>query len=775
MTSIVLHLSDGVNKKALVWLLLLASILGAFALLRLQLTYDLGFFLPPPQSDEQQLLIERLGQGPGTQLIFIVLPNTDQTSADLAGEQIRKLTGVARVLPDDQEAGIQALPQVLWQHRLLLGDLPTTREGWLEVLDERVGDIMLADEDLQSLITQDPALLSLNAIEQATSAVSQPNFVQSADTENNLTQQRFLLVQTKTGAFDLDQQHNTVTEIRTNLRERGITNATLYGSGVYGVDLQNSVQSESIVFSGLASLALAALVFLRFRRWLLVLAVGVPLLVGGLAGLAALAVFFTDVHGITLAFGFTLLGVAIDYPLHLLSHTTQASNTRKVWPTLSLGIGSTLVAYCAFALSGTTGMQQLGVFAGTGIGAAAIASWWLTSTTSGTKSALAEPASNKQLHAQLPMHLESQGQPNHWPWCICLLLGLVLLSTTKLFSDDLSRLTPVPQSTLAEDARIRKAMGVADIRHLLSVRHTNLQDTLEHLEQANVLLEQAIARGELTGYQNISSLLPSNATQARRRESAQNLLKNGSFQQAVEQSGFAPDGFTGFTNALAKLADTAAPNLNLPDLLAAPGELPNLVDSMLYKTNNQWVALTFLRGLPDSTDALASQLHSINGARLVDLKQASKTLVADYRTRIFTLLGLALGAIAVLLLTVTRRPARVIWLIGTLLAALVVSLGVGRLLLGGLSLFDCIALALVAGLGLDYALFFSKRSTSIADRALTHRAITLCALSSLFVFTTLALSSIPLLRGLGITVASGVAAAWLFARLGWHPSSSHQS
>jgi len=757
----------GVNKKALIWLLLIAGLLGALALSRLHLTYDLGFFLPPPQTAEQQLLIERLGQGPGTQLIFVVLPEADRASADRAADELRGLTGVARVLPDEQQPGIQALPDVLWQNRLLLGDLPATRDGWLDVLDDRLGDIMLADEELQTLITQDPALLSLTAIEQATSMVSQPNFTQQADATNNLSQQRFLLVQTTTGAFDLDQQRTTVTNIRTSLQRSGITNATLYGSGVYGVDLQNSVQKESILFSLLASLALAALVFFRFRRWLLVLAIGVPLLVGGLAGLAVLAVFFTNVHGITLAFGFTLLGVAIDYPLHLFSHTAESSHPYKVWPTLRLGISSTLVAYCAFALSGTTGMQQLGVFAVAGIATAAIASWWLTSNTSGATPKRAAPATST--------HLLAPGQPNHWPWLICLLLGFVLLNSTKLFSDDLSRMTPVPQSTLAEDARIRQVMGVADIRHLLSVRHANLQETLEQLEQTNALLDQAIAGGQLTGYQNISSLLPSHARQTHRRVAAQALLNNGSFYEAAEQSGFAPGALDSFTGALNKLANANAPNLELTDLLAAPGELPDLVNSMLYNANDQWVALTYLRGLPESTTALADRLHEVNGAQLVDLKQASQTLVADYRTRVFGLLGMALCIIAGLLLMVTREVARVIWLIGTLLAALAISIGFGRVLLGGLSLFDCIALTLVAGLGLDYALFFSKRNTDAADRRLTHRAVTLCSLSSLFVFGTLAFSSIPLLRGLGITVASGVAAAWLLARLGWRERHSQSS
>ncbi len=748
-----------VNHRALIILLLMCGALLATALSRLQLTYDLGFFLPAPQSDEQRVLIERLGQGPGTQLVFVALPNTNETKAAKAAQQLRELPGITRVLPELREPGLEDLPDVLWQHRLQLADLPTTKAGWLKLLDERMSDLMLADDDLQNLIASDPALLSLHAIEKASNVTSSPEFLERADEVSGRAEHRYLLIQTSSGAFDLDAQTTTIKNVRSSLLEAGLSTAKLYGSGVYGVDLQASVQRESIVFSVLASFALAALVFFRFRSWLLVLAIGVPLLVGGLAGLAVLSLLFSNIHGITLAFGFTLLGVAIDYPLHLFSQSTSTGEPQRVWPTLRLGIASTLVAYLAFALSGTAGMQQLGVFAVTGIVSAALASWWLTRITTDNQALVEDPTQHN------PEKI--MGHPNHLPWCLCLLLGLPLTYTSTLFSDDLSRLTPIPQAILAEDARIRQAMGVADLRHIVSVRDNTLQGTLERLEKTNLVLDKAIHRGDLSGFQNITPLLPSDAAQHRRQLAARELIQNGNFDTAIAESDFSLEALDPFKVALESLANNTTALLTIEQLRKQSQDLSNLIDSMLYKSGEQWVAMTFLRGLPATTNLLATELENGAGATLVDLKQASMTLVAEYRTRVFGLLGGALGAIALLLLGATRQPARVIWLLGTLLAALVLSIAISRLLLGGLSLFDVIALALVAGLGLDYALFFSKHNNSQEQQQVTRRAITLCALSSLFVFGVLALSSIPLLRGLGVTVASGVAAAWLLARFGW--------
>lgn len=757
---------NGVNPRALVILLLISAALLALTLSRLQLTYDLSFFLPTPQDDAQRLLVERLGQGPGTQLVFVTLSDTDENTARSAAAVLRNIEGVAKVLPEEQHPEIAQLPAAIWQNRLLLADLPQSKNDWLAVLDERMGDVMLADDDLQDLIAGDPALLSLSAIEQATSATSSPQFIRHSNPATGTPRQHILLVQTRTGAFDLDSQNTTIRTIRTSLHDTGINKAKLYGSGVYGVDLQASVQRESIIFSVLASLALAALVFARFRRWQLVLAIGVPLIVGGLAGLTALALLFDKVHGITLAFGFTLLGVAIDYPLHLFSHATSAGQSHSVWPTLRLGIGSTLVAYLAFASSGTAGMQQLGVFAATGIVVAALASWWLSDLP------------NTALKVQgSTFTTPNFGRAKHWPWCLCLLISAPLLPNSNLFSNDLSRMTPVPEATLEEDARIRQAMGVADLRHVVSVRHDNLQGVLERLEQTNIVLKSAVARGEIDGFQNISPLLPSDIVQQRRRQAARQAINNRTFAAALTDSGFASNAFTDFESALTALADPTAAPLELDMLRDSSPELADLVDSMLYQSDDQWIALTFLRGFTPSsaspvTEAFAEQFQGVEGTALVDLKQASMRLVADYRTRVFKLLAGALVVIAMLLLIATRQPSRVIWLLGTLLAALVISIGVGRLFLGGLSLFDVIALTLVAGLGLDYALFFSKPSDNHADRDITRRAITLCALSSLFVFGVLALSSIPLLHGLGITVASGVAAAWLLARFGWQAGPS---
>jgi predicted exporter len=82
-----------------------------------------------------------------------------------------------------------------------------------------------------------------------------------------------------------------------------------------------------------------------------------------------------------------------------------------------------------------------------------------------------------------------------------------------------------------------------------------------------------------------------------------------------------------------------------------------------------------------------------------------------------------------------------------------------------LNLFHLVALILAAGLGLDYALFFDHAGDDRAEQLRTLHAVIVCSLTTLLVFSLLALSSIPVLRAIGSTVALGVLCNFVLALL----------
>jgi predicted exporter len=170
-----------------------------------------------------------------------------------------------------------------------------------------------------------------------------------------------------------------------------------------------------------------------------------------------------------------------------------------------------------------------------------------------------------------------------------------------------------------------------------------------------------------------------------------------------------------------------------------------------------------LTGLTDpAAVARAAQAH---GAQLLDLKQASESLVVAYRQRVLLALALAALLLAATVWIALRDPRRVLRVLLPMALTTLLILAVLRGCGVELNLFHLVALILAAGLGLDYALFFEHAGDDRAEQLRTLHAVIVCSLTTLLVFCLLALSSIPVLRAIGSTVAIGVFGNFVLALL----------
>jgi predicted exporter len=275
-----------------------------------------------------------------------------------------------------------------------------------------------------------------------------------------------------------------------------------------------------------------------------------------------------------------------------------------------------------------------------------------------------------------------------------------------------------------------------------------------------VLIEQDVVRN----YQSVAALVPSERAQRERRREL-NGVKNLEARMAElsSEQGFRANSFQPFLDAI---SDTAASEqLVRPDSYADT-DLATVVTGSLYERDNEWVSIIALFGLQDRQQLIASLSAAVPAALFVDLKDAANAMMARYRIRVVEMLLLALAVIAIYLVWSLRNLRQVIWVLGTLAAALLVTLAGSGLILGSLSIFNLIAAVLVAGLGMDYALFFARTEPSKTAGENTAHAVGVCALSTCAAFTVLAFSAIPVLQSIGVTVAIGVAACYGFARFG---------
>src|SRR5690606_20430266 len=126
-----------------------------------------------------------------------------------------------------------------------------------------------------------------------------------------------LAVQTRAAGFDPGGQEKALAVLQADFeRVRGVSASQLLvsGPGAFAVEVGGRTAREASLIGSLDGIVFALLLLLAYRSWRVPLLAALPLASGGLAGMGAVALGFDGVHGITVAFGFTLIGVAQDYP-----------------------------------------------------------------------------------------------------------------------------------------------------------------------------------------------------------------------------------------------------------------------------------------------------------------------------------------------------------------------------------------------------------------------------------------------------------------------------
>jgi predicted exporter len=741
------------------WLVLL----GMLLLLQRSLVVsgDLRSFMPPPTNAEQKLLLDEIGEGPASRLLLLAIGNAPPAqlvalSKTLAAS-LRGNTLFERVL-NGGETDVSALDPALLPYRYVLSPTLDTQRFDADYLrsqlQQRAEDLgSPASELLKEWLPRDPTLEVLKLAQRWTPLHVPPQ--RGGVWYSTRGDEALLLVQTRAAGFDPQQQAAAVAGLQAafaTLPERGPARLTVSGPGYIGVQVGAATRTEAEWLGALGAGGFALLLLLGYRSFGVLALVALPLLSGAVAGVAAIVFAFGSIHGITLAFGFTLLGVAQEYPLRVFSHRRVDADARRsvqeIWPLLRLAIVSACIAYLAFIAAGVPGLQQLAIFTIAGLLAAGAATRWLL-----------PPLLSEPLHdvadfpwlERLRRGIAAIPRPRWLPWLVLAAgLGMLWLARAPLWQNDLAALTPAPPALLQREAQLREALGAPDLRYVLVLEAATADAVLQLAERISPQVDKWISAGAVDDVELPSRYLPSLETQRDRQHNLPDYATlSAALATAVVASDFQPGLFEPFLDDV----ETAR---GLPLLTPERFELSPFgvrLQSLLVQRDGRWFGIGVLSGVHDAAKIAATPAN----VRLLDLKSATEALIVQYRTRILLALGAALLLLA-LTVAIAFGDLRRAWhVIAPMSLATLLVLAVLRAAGIPLSLFHLVALTLAAGLGLHYALFFERRAPDAAEARRTLHATLMCVSSAVLVFGLLATSSLPVLRAIGLTVALGVA------------------
>jgi predicted exporter len=760
------------------WLVLLAASIGIIA--RTQFTADLSAFLPRSPTPEQRLLMDQLRDGVASRLILVAIEGADAPGrARLSRQTAQQLradpTFVA--VNNGEPVNSERDRAFLFDNRYLLSPAMTPQRFSVEGLHTAIADSidLLASPAgllVKSLLPRDPTGEMLRLLDQFDSG-SAPASIGGAWASRDGAR-ALMLVQTRAAGSDTDAQEQAMAAIRRAFDSAAASTPSakllMTGPGVFSVTSRERIKSQVSRLSVISLLLIAALLLVVYRSPT-ALALGLlPVASGALAGVAAVSLGFGSVHGITLGFGTALIGEAVDYSIYLFVQSGQQAESERAWverfwPTVRLGVLTSIFGFASLLLSGFPGLAQLGLYAIAGLVAAAAVTRFVLPRLLPVNFRIHDVSA---LAAVLARWVERAGALRWAAGALLLAACAVLVQhRNSLWSHNISSLSPVSQADVALDTRLRADSGAPDVRYLIVVSGPDREAVLESAEHVSALLQTQVDQGALAAFETPSRYLPSVATQrARQAALPEPQVLAARLAQAVQGLPVRAGVFAPF---VADVATARTRSLLQPRDLEHTS-MAMAVQALLIEQRDGWNALLPLNA-PKGREIDAARIRAALATTglprvvMVDMKSESDRLYSGYLREAGLLSLGGLGSIVVLLLAVIRSPARVLRIVAPLVAAVVTVTAALAALGHPLTILHLVGLLLVVAVGSNYALFFDRPADGAPVAPRTLASMLFANLTTVAGFGLLAFSDVSILRALGTTVAPGVVLALAYSAI----------
>jgi predicted exporter len=271
-----------------------------------------------------------------------------------------------------------------------------------------------------------------------------------------------LIAETRAAGSDLRGQEHAVATLRRifdEVRDKSPAQLRYSSPGAMAVESRALIAADSTRLSLLSTLLVVILLVWFYRSLPVVVLCTLPAATGLLIGIAVVNFWFGSVHAITLGFGVTLLGEAVDYPSYLLTQVERdespGKTLKRILPTLRLAVLTTACGSLALLMASFRGLAQLGLMTVVGVVVAGVVTcllpYWLPAGWSGVV------ATGARLAAAVQIPATSRSRQGI---IVATLAALLALASQRLWwDDDLANMNPLPDGVQGAGSTLRTALG----------------------------------------------------------------------------------------------------------------------------------------------------------------------------------------------------------------------------------------------------------------------------------------------------------------------------
>ena len=773
------------------WLVLMG--VAAWIIAHSRFSTDMSVFLPNEPTARQQILVDQIKDGALSRLILIGIEGgSAEQRADASRELaqwVRGNTAFDGAINADAASRERDFAWLM-QHRYALSDQVTperfSASGLQTAIEASVNKLASPEGlALKAIFPRDPTGELLHVLTELSSG-QQPHteagVLASADGKRAL-----LMTMTDVAGADTDAMEVLLTDIRqafTRIAEGKPLQLQMTGAPVFSVEARATIQKEVEKLS-IAGLTGVVLLLLWVYRSPITLLIGlIPVLTGILVATATVGLGFPVIHALTIGFGTTLIGEAIDYSIYyLVQGRGEGDWVQRFWPAVRLGVATSVCGFAALLFSSFPGLAQLGAYSLAGLVTAALVTRFVLPA---FRTRPVDLGRLMRLGATLD-YAQARLCKLKWPMLLVVLaaVGVLVWNPHPMWSSQLSDLNPAPRALQALDQQMRQEVGAPQMDHLIAIQATTQDQAVEAAEAALTTLAPMQTDGRIAHIDSPSRVLPSAARQQARQKALpdsnalQTLLLDNADALPVNTNALAP--FVADVDRARQQSLLTAKDLQGTSFAFA-------AQALTMQRGDHWLALLPVRGPDDGAlsantqAAIAQQLASrfphdtanTPSVQFINLNQETQQMFGGYLEQAWKLACAGVGAILLLLAASLRSIKRVTRVIAPLAGAVILVMAAQALTGTPMTLLHLVGMLLIVAVGSNYALFFEQNiertsgQESTEARHLALASLLLANLTTVMGFGILALSQFPVLHALGIMVGPGAILALMLSMVWIH-------
>lgn len=552
-------------------------------------------------------------------------------------------------------------------------------------------------------------------------------------------------------------------EIKDNINKqfKGKTELSYFGSPVIAVanakqikkDIQNTVLISMTV--------LFILLMYYFRNFFTPVIVFLPTVFSVLLALLVLYFIKDKISAISLSVGAILIGITIDYALHILTHYKHNNNIEELYKEITqpiiLSSATTAVSFLCLVFVRSEALKDLGLFAAITVILSSVSALIIVPQLYHPKKN--EKKENTNFIDTIGAYPYEKNKP--------LIIGCSLVIIACLFgfrhvgfNEDIGDLNYIPKELKISEAKLEKLSDITS-KSIYTISYGNSEEeALSRNSQLSHFLEKEKQEGKILSYNSLGNVVLSKQDQQKKIEIWEKFWENKKDHTISElvsngiQFGFNSSAFSQFNEVLSKEYST----LSLQDYEKIKALQ---VSEFLSSENGFYTVSNVVKVDEKKRDAFIKDIEKKHDALAIDRQQMNENFLGLLKRDFNTLINYSLLAIILTIIVFFRNFELTVLTMFPIVLTGIVTAGILYFLGLELNIFSTVVCTLVFGVGDDFSIFLTKamqkEHTTGKNELPTYRiSIILAVFTTILSIGSLIFAKHPALHSLALVALIGM-------------------